>query len=115
MRKVILAVLALMSQAAFAETVSVKYLGNVSLADFDCVNVTESSDVKRICYDQAEQYMLIKLNSTYYQYCELDASTITGLKNSKSKREYFERRIKGTGSDGPFDCRTHPVPKKYQR
>lgn len=114
MRTIVLAVLALMSQAAIAETVSVKYLGGVSLARFDCVNVEEGSDVKRVCYDQDERYMLIKLNATYYQYCEIDASTVAGLQNSRSKRQFFERNIRGSGSDGPFDCRTHPVPKKYR-
>lgn len=114
MRYIIISALALACQIAKAETVPVKYLGPVSLASFECADVKEKSDVSRICYDKAERYMIIQLKATYYQYCELDAATFTGLKNSSSKRQFFETRIRGSGSDGPFDCRTHPVPQKYR-
>lgn len=100
--------------AASAETVNVKYHRAVSLDTFACSDVRESSDVKRICYDKTERYMLIRLNSTYYHYCEIDAATVQGLQSASSKRDFFQARIRGTGSDGPFDCRTKPIPKKYR-
>ncbi len=101
-------------QVASAETVQVKYHGPVALDSFACVDVRESSDVTRVCHDAAERYMLIRLKATYYHYCEIDAKTMQGLQAAKSKREFFEANIRGTGSDGPFDCRTHPIPKKYR-
>lgn len=107
-------VLILACQMAQAETVQVKYLGPVSLASFECSDVREKSDVARICYDKTERYMVILLGKTYYQYCEIDAATVAGLKKAGSKRQFFESRIRGSGSDGPFDCRTHPVPMKYR-
>lgn len=115
MKFVILAALFLMCQSATAETVQVKYHGVVSLDSFACVDVKESSDVSRICYDRAEQYMVIRLKATYYHYCEIDSATVQGLQGASSKRQFFETRIRGSGSDGPFDCRTHPIPKKYRR
>lgn len=111
---VILSALLLAGQTASAETVQVKYNGPVSLDAFACSTVNEGSDVKRICYDKAERYMVIQLKSTYYQYCSIDAITVQNLQSASSKREFFESRIRGTGKDGPFDCRTHPVPKKYR-
>jgi len=99
---------------AWAETVQVKYHGPVALDAFACAEVKERSDVTRICYDATERYMIIRLRSTYYHYCEIDPGTVQGLRSSDSKRQYFEARIKGSGSDGPFDCRTHPIPKKYR-
>ena len=110
-----LSALVLVSQIATAETVQVKYHGPVSLEAFTCSDVAESSDVSRICYDKAERYMVIKLKATYYHYCEIDASTVQGLQRASSKRQFFEARIRGSGSDGPFDCRTHAVPKKYSK
>ncbi|WP_289509291.1 KTSC domain-containing protein [Hydrogenophaga sp. 2FB] len=71
--------------------------------------------MSRICYDRAEQYMVIRLKTTYYHYCEIDPATVQGLQGAGSKRQFFEARIRGSGSDGPFDCRTHPIPKKYRR
>lgn len=105
----------LICQAAAAETVQVKYHGAVSLDAFVCSDVRESSDVSRICYDRAERYMVIQLKSTHYHYYEIDAATVQGLLQASSKRQFFQTRVRGSGSDGPFDCRTHPIPKKYRR
>jgi hypothetical protein len=113
-RLIFLLLLACLCRIAAGETVQVKYHGQVPLDSFACVDVKESSDVSRICYDAAERYMLIRLKATYYHYCEIDAKTVQGLEGASSKRAYFEARIRGSGSDGPFDCRTHPIPKKYR-
>ena len=115
LRSMILAALVCTSQIAVAETVQVKYHGVVSLDSFACAEVKENSDVSRICYDKVERYMVIKLKTTYYHYCEIDAATVQGLQAASSKRQFFESRIRGSGSDGPFDCRSHPIPKKYRQ
>jgi hypothetical protein len=115
LRSIMLSALVFVSQIATAETVQVKYHGAVSLETFACTDVAESSDVSRICFDKVERYMVIKLKATYYHYCEIDAATVQGLQRANSKRQFFEARIRGSGTDGPFDCRTHPVPKKYIR
>ena len=115
MRLIIFSALALMWQFAMAETVQVKYGGVISLDAFACADVDEGSDVSRICYDKAERYMVIRLKATYYHYCDIDAATVHGLQAARSKRQFFESRIRGSGADGPFDCRTHPVPKKYRQ
>lgn len=115
MKFLLAAVLTLMSHAASAETVQVKYHGPVSLDAFACSDVNENSDVYRICYDKAERYMVIRLKTTYYHYCAIDAATVQGLQTAKSKRDFFESRIRGSGKDGPFDCRTKPIPSKYRK
>jgi hypothetical protein len=50
--------------------------------------------------------MVIQLKTTYYHYCEIDVATVQGLQSASSKRQFFEARIRGSGSDGPFDWRT---------
>lgn len=115
MRLIIFSALVVISQVAMAETVQVKYHGSISLDSFACEDVKESSDVSRICYDKAERYMVIRLKTTYYHYCDIDAATVQGLLRASSKRQFFETRVRGSGADGPFDCRTHPVPKKYRQ
>lgn len=115
MRFIISSALVLLCQFAMAETVQVKYHGVVSLDAFACTEVKDSSDVSRICYDKAERYMGIQLKTTYYHYCGIDAATVQGLQSASSKRQFFEARIRGSGKDGPFDCRTHPIPKKYRQ
>ena len=114
MRLAVVLLLALATQHAAAESVMVKYHGPVALDSFACSDVIENSDVTRVCYDATERYMVIRLKATYYHYCAIDAATVQGLNSASSKRQYFESRIRGSGSDGPFDCRTHPIPKKYR-
>ncbi len=90
---------------ANAETVNVKYRGPVDLKTFTCEAIARSSLVKRVCYDQREQYMIINLQGTYYHYCEIDARTVTALFGASSMGRYYNAAIKGN-----FDCRTRRVP-----
>jgi KTSC domain-containing protein len=87
-----------------AESVDVKYRGRVDLKPFACTN-TESSFVKRVCYDRANAYMLISLNGTYYHYCEIDGGTVSALLSAESKGRYYNASVKGR-----FDCRVNRVP-----
>ena len=98
--------LSVLSVSAAAETVDVKYRGNVDLAPFTCLAVTRSSFIQRVCYDRANEYMLISLNGTYYHYCEIDADTVSFLLNAPSMGRFYNASIKGN-----FDCRIHRVPQ----
>jgi hypothetical protein len=104
------ALLFLIASGAHAETVDVKYRGSVDLKSFACQAITKSSFINRVCYDAAEQYMVILLKDTYYHYCEIPKSTVDALLSAGSLGSYYNANIKGTGKDGPYDCRTHKVP-----
>jgi hypothetical protein len=93
-----------------AETVDVKYRGTVDLKPFACNDTSRSSFIQRVCYDKAQNYMLINLRGTYYHYCELPATTFDAFLAASSMGQFYNQRIKGSGVDGPFDCRTHRVP-----
>lgn len=99
----------LLATSAHAETVDVKYRGPVDLKPFTCQD-TKSSFVNRVCYDEKNQYMVILLKETYYHYCEIPKSTVDALLSADSKGLYYNANIKGTGKNGPYDCRTHKVP-----
>ena len=60
------------------------------------------------------KYMVILLKGTYYHYCEIDQGTVGALLGAESMGRYYVAYIRGSGSDGPFVCRTHRVPE-YQR
>jgi hypothetical protein len=91
--------------SAASETVIVKYRGEVSLAPFSCTAVERSSFIKRVCYDNGQQYMLINLNAVYYHYCEIDSATVSRLIAADSIGRYYNTEVKGH-----FDCRTRRVP-----
>jgi KTSC domain len=93
-----------------AETVDVKYRGPVDLRTFDCRDINRSSFIQRVCYDKAQSHMIISLRGTYYHYCELPPATYDTLMGAPSMGQFYNQNIKGSGSDGPYDCRTHHVP-----
>lgn len=95
---------------ASAETITVKYWGDLNLAPFDCTDITSSSFISRSCYDKAKQFMVVQLRGTYYPYCEMPAATYQSFLDASSMGSFYNANIRGTGSDGPFDCRTHRKP-----
>lgn len=104
MKLSIRAVLALMSQAALAETVQVKFHTPVTLDAFAYAEVNGHSDVSRICSCMEERYMVIRLRLIYNRYC--------GTSRPRSKTYvalirggFFQSRIRDSGSNGPFDYR----------
>ena len=96
---------------AKAETIDVKYYGKLDLATFACTDVSRSSFINRACYDKAKRFMVVQLKTVYYPYCEMPTGTYDAFLSAPSMGKYYNANIKGTGQDGPFDCRTHPVPK----
>jgi KTSC domain len=93
-----------------SETVDVKYRGAVDLIPFVCTDTPRSSFIQRVCYDKAQSYMLISLRGTYYHYCEMPAATLNAFLTAPSMGQFYNQNIKGSGLDGPFDCRTHRLP-----
>ena len=79
---------------AQAEIVDVKYRGPIDLKPFTCTN-TVSSFVNRVCYDKGSSYMLILLKNTWYHYCEIDAGTVTALRNAESSWSLLQREHQG--------------------
>ncbi len=87
--------------------VSVKYRSdrvNISANNFEPLNKSDST-VKAAWYDSGNEYMVIKLGSTYYHYCGMPGSAWDGLKTTSLPYEYYQDSIKGN-----FDCRINPVP-----
>jgi hypothetical protein len=93
-----------------SETVDVRDRGTVDLATFECRDVTRSSLIQRVCYDGAQSTMIIAVKGVYDQYCDLPAATFDGLMAAPSMGQFFNRNIRGSGPDSPFDCRTHRRP-----
>lgn len=91
--------------SANAETVYVKYRGQVDLAPFKCEWISRSSFVNRLCYDSREKYVIVNLTGTYYHYCEVPASVIADWRQAASMGRYYNAQVKGR-----FDCRTLRVP-----
>jgi KTSC domain len=73
----------------------VKYRENI-----DCRDVTQSSPVRRVCYDRTNKYMLINLNGIYYRHCEIDDGTVSSLLTADSMEGFYNVNVRNQ-----FDCR----------
>ena len=102
-RFVATALAVLVTTPVSSETVDVKYRGTVDLTPFACTDTPRSSFIERVCYDKAQSYMLINLRGTYYHYCEMPAETFNAFLTAPSMGQFYNQKIKGSGSDGPYD------------
>ena len=76
---------------------------NIHASNFEPLN-SSGSTVRGAWYDSSQEYMIINLNDTYYQYCGVPASTWDWLKSVDSDA-YYQTDIRGN-----FDCRVNHVP-----
>lgn len=88
-----------------ADEVFVKYRGMVDLKHFSCPQIKDSSLVNIICYDEAEKYLLVNLNGTFYHYCGLNEIVYQEWLKADSLGKFYGSRIKGN-----YDCRVTPPP-----
>jgi hypothetical protein len=54
--------------------------------------------------------VIVQLKSVYYHYCEMPKTTVDEWLTAPLMGQFYNARIKSTGKDGPYDCRTHRVP-----
>jgi hypothetical protein len=90
---------------AGAESVYVKYRGEVDLKSFNCTDVSRSSFIQRVCYDQRNEYMLISLNGTFYHYCEIGAATVSALMSALQWVVFIMRALRASLTAGFTECR----------
>jgi KTSC domain len=98
---------AFVSPVVFAdEVVYVKYRGTVDLGPFACEWISNSSVVKRICFDPVERYVIVDLTGTYYHYCQVEPMVVRAWLNAASLGRYYNANIKGN-----YDCRVLRMPE----
>ena len=98
------------SNALNASELCPKYGECVPADQFECQDVSRSSFITRVCYNEPGSYMIIRLDQTDYHYCSIGADDVSALMSASSMGRHYNQNIKGDGSDGPFDCRSHPIP-----
>jgi hypothetical protein len=94
-----------------AETIDVERRGAVDLKPFACQDITRSSMINRVCYDAANRSMIVQLKTAYAQYCEVPEAALDRFLNAPSMGQYYKSKIKGSGAEAPYECRTDRAPK----
>ena len=99
--------LLIITTLSFSETVYVKYRGNVDVDNghFSKLQIGSSSFVNNMYYDKKNEYLLVRLKSTYYHYCSIPDNVVMRWIGSSSLGRYYNSSIKGN-----YDCRVYPAP-----
>jgi hypothetical protein len=64
----------MLAPATLAEEVDVRQRGRLSLDEFDCARM-KSGLIRRVCYDETNRYLLIRLGSMWRQYWNVPEET----------------------------------------
>ena len=88
------------------EVVSVKYGGEIDLAPFRCSDISKGRRVSRVCYDVGNRYLLIRVEQSYQQFCEVDAGITDRFLSSPSTDHFFKSII-----EDRHECRPGNMPK----
>lgn len=99
------AVLLTASGAALAERVYVKARGEVDLAPFRCESYSRDPNVRRLCYDESEQYALVSIRGIWYHYCDVPTSTVSAWRRARAKGRYYNDHIRSG-----FECTGASMP-----
>lgn len=78
---------------------------NNVLLELNCQDVSRSSFIERVCYDEAQEYMLIRLSGRLYHYCDIEVEMIRAFLAAPSMGAFYNAHIKGRKTARPYDCR----------
>ena len=90
-----------------SETVEVRDRGAVDLAPFECRDITRSSLIQRVCYDQAKRHLVVGIRGNYEAYCELPPQAYVGFMTAPSMGQFFKEHIRAHGER--YGCYTLPL------
>ena len=96
------------SAAQQQHLIAVKYRStpvDVAHPRFQYLDTSRSSFVNGAWYDEANGYMIIGLNATYYHYCRMPRSAWDAFRSADSFGRHYNAFIKGR-----YDCRLGGIP-----
>ncbi|MCK1540637.1 KTSC domain-containing protein [Bradyrhizobium sp. 147] len=95
----------LVATPVVSETIETDQRGPVDLATFECRDINRSTMLQRVCYDRAQQDLVVAINGRYDRYCGVAAETVEGLLGAPSMGQFFNRNISREVAGSRYDCR----------
>jgi hypothetical protein len=108
---VVRALAMLLAQLATAplvsETVETGGHRPIDLATFECRDITRSTVLQRVCYDRAQQDLVVAVGGAYDRYCAVTADTVERLLGAPSMGQFFNQNLKREISGVRYACPAH--------
>lgn len=95
------------SHASALEYVWVNGRGLVDIEPLTCTEIKTSNFLKRVCFDEAHDYLLVALDGKWLHYCEVDSTIVGALIAAPTAGSFYNSNIRS----GPFDCKKKRMPK----
>jgi hypothetical protein len=89
-----------------SETVETGDRDLVDLKTFECRDITRSTVLQRVCYDPAQQHLIVAVSGAYDRYCGVTTGTVERLLGAPSMGQFFNQNIKSEATSGRYACRT---------
>ena len=87
-----------------SETVETAERRRVDLKTFECRDITRSTVLQRVCYDPAQQHLIVAVNGAYDRYCGVSADTVERLLGAPSMGQFFNQNIRRDVSASRYAC-----------
>lgn len=88
-----------------SETVETGERRRIDLATFECRDISRSTVLQRVCYDRAQQNLVVAVEGRYDRYCGVAAETVDSLLGAPSMGQFFNRTISRETAGSRYDCR----------
>ncbi|WP_431206627.1 KTSC domain-containing protein [Bradyrhizobium betae] len=89
-----------------SETVETGERRLIDLGTFECRDITRSTVLQRVCYDPAQQDLIVAVGGTYDRYCGVTVDIVERLLGAPSMGRFFKQNLKREAVSGRYDCRT---------
>lgn len=76
----------------------------VDLQTFECRDIARSTVLQRVCYNRAQQDLIVASNGAYHRYCGVTVDTVERLLGAPSMGQFFNRNIRGEAAGSRYDC-----------
>ncbi len=77
----------------------------LDLGTFECRDITRSTVLQRVCYDRAQQDLVVAISGGYDRYCSVPAATVERLLGAPSMGQFFNQNIRRETTGERFGCR----------
>ncbi|EIG63451.1 KTSC domain-containing protein [Bradyrhizobium canariense] len=95
-----------------SETIETAEHRLVDLKTYECRDITRSTVLQRVCYDRAQQALIVAVDGVYDGYCGVPVDTVERLLGAPSMGKFFNQNIKREVSGGRYAC---PARERIQR
>ncbi|MBR0775801.1 KTSC domain-containing protein [Bradyrhizobium diazoefficiens] len=84
----------LMTAPVVSETVETTERQFVDLGTFECRDINRSTVLQRVCYDRAQQDLVVAVRGAYQRYCGVAPDTVQRLLGAPSMGRFFDQNLK---------------------